>query len=149
MLRFLYLNIYNFVLVFAGALALAIPLQLISKWFWILKGIAALYFFGQAINLFSTWQDKLIKREILIGKNKNEFRPDTFEIFMQAPCGRLLVRSVLSELGKSHEYKNLLKMKKPLLINIRDCCKPVETSVFVNEEALYKDKIMREDEVIS
>jgi len=148
MLRFLYLNFYNFVLILSGALALAVPLQLISKWFWILKGIAALYFFGQAINLFSTWPDKVVKREILIGKNKSEFRPDTFEIFMQAPCGRLLVRSVLSELGKSHEYKNLLKLKKPLFDNIKECCKPVETSIYVNEEALYKDKIMS-DEVIS
>jgi len=133
MRRFLYLNIYSFVLVFSGALALLIPLYLISKWFWILQGIAALVLFAQGIKMFYTWDDKRIKWEVLLNRNREEFRPDTFEQFIQAPCGRLLAKSVLAELGKSNEYKNLLKMKKPLLTSCKENCTPVKTVVFVNE----------------
>ena len=80
------------------------------------------------------WEDKKIKREILVKKNKEEFRHDTFEVFMQAPCGRLIVRSVLAEIGKKSEYKNLLHMKKPLLTTMKESCTPVRTTVYINEE---------------
>ena len=50
-----------------------------------------------------------------MGKNKNEFRPETFKAFMQMPCGRLLTKAVLKDLGKKSEYKNLIKYKTPFL----------------------------------
>jgi len=134
MLRFLYLNIYSFILVFSGALALAIPLYLISKWFWIPQGIIALYFFSTGSKLFSTWDDKKAKITILLNKNKDEFRPDTFKQFMEAPCGRLVAKVVLADLGKSHEYKDLLKMKKPFLTALKESCTPVKAVVYINEE---------------
>ena len=134
MRRFLYINIYNFLLVFAGTFVLLLPFYKINKYIFIVQSIIALYLLITARNLFATWDDKKTKIKILIGKNREEFRPDTFEVFMQYPCSRLLVRHVLSELGKSHEYKNLLKFKKPLLTNIIESCTPVKTVVYINED---------------
>jgi hypothetical protein len=84
--------------------------------------------------LFSTWEDKKLKIDILIQKNQNEFRPDTFSVFMQAPCGRLLTRQVLRDLRKQHEYKSLLKLQKPLRERLRDNCTPVKTIIYINKD---------------
>ena len=130
------MNIYSFVPVFAGTLVLLLPFYKINKYIFIVQVIIAFCLFIFAVKLFSVWEDKKIKRQVLLGKNRDKFRPDTFEIFMQAPCGRLIVRSVLSELCKSGEYKNLLKLKKPVLIAMKENCKPVKTAVYINEDAL-------------
>ena len=135
MLRFLYLNIYSLLLVLAGALAFLLPFYRINAWILVIQGIIAIKLWLVAGKLFLTWDDKKVKREILVGKNRDQFRPDTFDVFMQAPCGRLLVRSVLAELGKSNEYKNLLKLKKPLLTALKENCTPAKTVIYINEEA--------------
>lgn len=132
--RFLYLNIYSFILVFAGILVIFLPFYMISKWILIPQGIIALYLFYTGCKLFSTWDDKKAKIAILLGKNKDEFRPDTFKQFMEAPCGRLVVRIVLAELGKSHEYKALLIMKKPFFVLLKENCTPTEAVVYINED---------------
>ena len=137
--RFLYLNIYSFLLVCAGILVILLPFYKISKWILIAQGIIALYLFITGCRLFSTWDDKKAKIVILLGKNKDEFRPDTFEVFMQAPCGRLVVKTVLADLGKSHEYRNLLKLKKPFLENIKENCRPTKAVIYINEEALKRE----------
>jgi len=134
MSRFLYLNIYSFLLTGAGILTLAAPFYSISKWTLVVQVILSLYLLAMSGKLFSTWEAKKKEIEILVKRNKDEFRPDTFEVFMKAPCGRLVVRSVLSELGKQNEYKNLLKMKRPLLTEIKENCAPVKSVVYINEE---------------
>jgi len=141
MLRFLYLNIYSFLCIIAGILVVLLPFYKISKWILIAQGIIALFLLVTGCNLFATWDDKKKKIAILLGKNKDEFRPDTFEVFMQAPCGRLVVREVLADLGKSHEYRNLLKFKKPFLVSLKDDCTPTEAIIYINEE-YYKEKIV-------
>jgi len=133
--RFIYLNIYSFLLVLAGILALAIPFYKFTKWTLLVQAIAALKLFEIAYKLFLTYEDKLTKINILTGKNKTEFRPDTFSIFMQAPCSRLVAYYVLIMLDKTYEYKNLLKLKKSFLENLKDNCTASETVVFINEEA--------------
>jgi len=140
MLRFLYLNIYSFLCIIAGILVISLPFYKINKWILIAQGIITLYLLVTGCNLLSTWDDKKKKIAILLGKNKDEFRPDTFEVFMQAPCGRLVVKAVLADLGKSHEYRSLLKLKKPFLESIKDNCTPKETIIYINEE-YYKEKI--------
>ena len=110
------------------------PFYMISKWILIPQGIIALYLFYTGCKLFSTWDDKKAKIAILLGKNKDEFRPDTFKQFMEAPCGRLVVRIVLAELGKSHEYKALLIMKKPFFVLLKENCTPTEAVVYINED---------------
>jgi hypothetical protein len=96
--------------------------------------IAAIKIFMTAGKLFLAWEDKKIKIEILKKKNMDEFRPDTFGVFMQAPCGRLIVRQVLMDLHKPNEYKSLLKLRKPLAERLRGNCMPAKTVVYINED---------------
>jgi len=98
--------------------------------------IIAIKIWHVAAKLFSTYEDKKRKREILINRNRDNFRPETFDVYMQAPCGRLIVRSVLSELGKTSEYKNLLKRKKPFWALLKENCVPAKTIIYINEEVI-------------
>lgn len=132
--RFLYLNTYSFFLLFCGIITVLIPLFKVSKPLIIPQVLIALLFIKQAAQLFSTWKDKKIKYEILIGKNKNGFRPDSFKIFMQAPCGRLLAKAVLKDLGLKQEYKNLLVYREPLSVSIKNGCISQETKIYINED---------------
>jgi len=134
MSRFLYLNIYSFLLAGAGILALTAPFYLLSKWTLIAQILIAFYFLTMSGHLFSAYKNKIKEIDILIKRNREEFRPDTFEVFMQAPCGRLIVRSVLSDLDKREEYKNLRNLKKPLIVQIKQYCAPVKSVVYINEE---------------
>jgi hypothetical protein len=142
MLRFLRLNIYSFLIVCAGILALAAPFHRLGRWILVIQALAAVKLFMIAGSLFSGWPDKKLKIEILKKKNKDEFRPDTFSVFMQAPCGRLVARQVLTDLHREGEYKSLLKLRKPLLERLRGNCMPIETVVYINEEEgkLFEEK---------
>jgi hypothetical protein len=132
-LRFLFLNTYAFLIIGAGILALAAPFYSITRWTLVIQAIASVKLFMIAGKLFSAWPDKKLKMEILRKKNQEEFRPDTFSVFMQAPCGRLVARQVLKDLHKQGEYESLLKLRKPLLERLRNNCAPVKTVVYLNE----------------
>jgi hypothetical protein len=134
--RFLYLNIYSFLLVCAGILALILPFYSITKWTLVVQGIVAIKLFFISGKLFSTWNEKKREIDLLVNRNKKEFRPDTFEVFMQAPCGRLVVHEALRELNIQREYKTLLKLQKPLLERLRNNCTPSKTAIFINEESV-------------
>ena len=134
--RFVYLNAYAFLLFFCGTITALLPLFKVSKWLIVPQIFVVLICFKQAFQLFSTWNDKKIKYEILMGKNRKEFRPDSFEVFMQAPCGRLLTMAVLKDLGIRQRYKELLAYKKPLDLSIKDGCAKQETKIFINEDFL-------------
>jgi hypothetical protein len=133
-LRFLYLNAYSFLIIFAGILTLAVPFYIVSRWTLIIQIIVAIKLFVIAGRLFLTWDDKKLKIEILKKKNQNEFRPDTFNVFMQAPCGRLIVHQVLWDLNKHKEYKSLLKLRKPLLERLQNNCMTSKTVIYINED---------------
>jgi hypothetical protein len=133
-LRFLYLNIYSFLIICAGILLLIVPFYKINRWTLVVQAIIAIKLFMIAGRLFSTWEDKNRKTSVLIKRNQDEFRPDTFSVFMQAPCGRLIVHQVLWDLHKQDEYKKLLKLQKPLLERLRNNCKPVKTVVYINKD---------------
>jgi hypothetical protein len=113
---------------------LVLPFYKITLWTLIVQGLIAIYLFNISWKLFSTYNDKLVKIKILLGKNKNKFRPETFKVFMQAPCSRLMVRHVLKTMNKRYEYKNLLKLKKPFIENVRLGCTQTETVIYFNEE---------------
>jgi len=134
--RFLYLNIYSFLIVCAGILTLILPFYLITKWTLIAQGIIAIKLFLISGKLFSTWDAKKREIDLLVKRNKNEFRPDTFEIYMQAPCGRLVVHEALRDLNMREEYKTLLKLQKPLLERLRNNCTSSKTVIFINEDYL-------------
>ena len=119
MSKFLYINIYAFLIVFAGILTLILPFYLITKWILIAQGITAISLFLISGKLFSTWNAKKREIDLLINRNKNEFRPETFEVFMQNPCGRLVVHEALKELNIQREYKTLLKLQKPIFKRLK------------------------------
>jgi len=142
-LRFLYLNIYSLLLVMVGVVILLIPFYKINIWLIIIQIIATIKLLMIGGKLFSTWNDKKRMINILLSKNRKEFKPETFSEYMQAPCGRLVVKVVLKELGKSNEYKNLLKLKKPFWRNVRENCRPTKMVIYINET--YINSIKKED----
>lgn len=65
-------------------------------------------------------------------RNENTFRPDTFTEYMQAPCGRLLVKIVLKDLNQTDKYKILKKLKQPLIKTLKKSCKKQKTVIYTN-----------------
>ena len=102
----------------------------------ILQVAASLFFVIQAVKLFSAWQDKKIKYKILMERNKNEFHPETFKIFMQAPCGVLLTKVVLKDLNLKERYSEVKIYKKSFFGLIKDGCinKTQETKIYINKD---------------
>jgi hypothetical protein len=133
-LRFLYLNVYSFLIVCTGILTLIAPFYRISRWIFVIQAIVAIKLFTIAGKLFSAWKDKERKIDILIKRNQDGFRADTFSVFMQAPCGRLIVRQALKDLRMPGEYKGLLKLRKPLLERLRSNCTPVKTVIYIHKD---------------
>ena len=132
--RFVYLNAYAFLLACCGMAVILIPLFKISKWLLVPQIIVGLFCMEQSYQLFSTWKDKKRKYEILIGKNKDCFRPDSFKKFVQAPCGRLLTKAVLKDLGIREKYKELLVYKIPFFDFVKQNCVKQETKIYINED---------------
>lgn len=113
---------------------LSIPFFKISFWILAVQGIIAIKLFATGFNMISAYGEKKRKIILLVKKNRDTFRPETFAIFMQAPCGRLIVQAALSDMEKSNEYKNLLCYKKPLLSMLKENCFPQKTYIYVNED---------------
>lgn len=134
--RYLYLNTYSFLLLICGIIVALIPFYKISKWLIIPQLAVSLFFVMKSMKLFSTWQDKKIKYKILVEKNKNEFHPETFKIFMQAPCGVLLTKVVLKDLGLKERYSEVKIYKKTFFDFIKDGCanKNQKTKIYINKD---------------
>ncbi len=96
--------------------------------------ILSLLFLKPSIRLFSSWKDKQREYSILIGKNNKEFRPESFKIFMQAPCGRLLTKALLKDLNMENRYKELLVYKLSFFASLKSNLKPQKTSIYINED---------------
>lgn len=132
--KFFYLNTYSFLLLLCGIIILLFPFFRLNKLLIILQVTISFVFFYHSMRLFSTYKDKLKKCDILIKKNFKEFKPESFKVFMQAPCGRLVTKTVLKELGKIDKYKSLLIYKESLLISAKNNCKHSKTSIYINED---------------
>lgn len=132
--RFIYLNAYAFLLMFMGIGIALIPLYNISLWFVAMQAIAFYVCEKNAFRIFRSWKDKKRKYRLLMERNSTEFRPETFSEYIQAPCGRLLVKIVLKDMNESGRYGSLLKMKKPFKENLKAGCRPVKTTVYIREE---------------
>lgn len=110
--RYLYLNFWAFILLFSGIGLAFLP---IYKWgvaAIVSQVVAVLFIERGAINIFHTWGDKKRKYTVLVERNSAGLRPDTFDEYMAAPCGRLLVKVVLHDIGLSCKYKELRKRRR-------------------------------------
>lgn len=136
--RFVYLNSYAYLLLFAGIGIAFIPLYRVH-WILAIPHIAVvLVLVDSAIKILSRWKSKKRSYNILIERNREEICIDSFKEYMQAPCGRLLVRVVLTDLGKKEEYRTLKKKFIPTLREhfkmIKKAMKPQRTVIYIAGE---------------
>ena len=109
-----------------------LPLWLIH-WAYIFLQIAVAYpFFKNGVRILSAWDAKMREYHILMERNKDGFNPESFAKFMEAPCGRLLVKVVLNDLGYSDKYKSLKVYQKSFVHFLRhDMCQRTKTTVHI------------------
>jgi len=131
--RFMYLNAYAFLLLLVGTGIALIPCYEVGWWLVAIQVIGAIVCLRVAWRIFATWNDKKRKYDLLMQRNANEWRPDTFNEFMHAPCGRLLTILVLKDMGHPERYKELKRMGKPLWQQMKENCGKQETRVWINE----------------
>lgn len=132
--RFLYLNAYAFLLAFGGIGIAFIPCYLVHWMLVVLQIILVLICEKNAVRIFRSWKDKQRKYDVLMQRNMTEIRPDTFSEYVQAPCGRLLIKIVLADLHQQDTYKNILKLKQPLWKTLKTSCKTQKTVVYINDK---------------
>lgn len=127
--RFLYLNFYALLLLFVGGGIAFIPLYKISWWLVVLQAAVIIPCLKGGIKILSSWKDKKRKYYMLMQRNAEGIRPETFIPFMQAACGRLLVRIVLKDLGEEDKFKSLKPLTKPLPERCKESCRPQKTVI--------------------
>lgn len=132
--RFLYLNTYAFLLVFGGIGIACVPVGRLSLWWVLPQGIGVTACWWNAVRIFRSWQDKKRQYRLLSVRNAVAIRPDTFKDFMQAPCGRLLVRIVLKDLGREAAWNDLCRLQLPLRQRLREGCRKQKTIVRITNE---------------
>lgn len=107
------LNLWAFLLDGLGVLLLVSGTGvawLTEIWWWIFPfAILGFIPLKEGLRIHSTTPAKLKSFAVLLGKNRRELRPESFRIFLKAPCGRIIVREVLGELGKKQEYSQIKK----------------------------------------
>ena len=119
--RYIYLNTYAFLLLFAAIGVGCLPLyRLENGWYIALQVVVALMFLSYALKIFKTFKAKKKRYARLMEANAQQF----------VPCGRLLVRVVLTDLGKREAYRDLKKLKAPLKTRLHDACVPKKTIVY-------------------
>lgn len=137
--RFIYLNAYALLLLLGGAGFAIIPLFDNAVWVIVVKVVVGAVCLKGAFSILSGWNDKKRKYEVLMTRNRETLRPDTFKEYMEAPCGRLLTRVVLKDLGQADQYKMLWKMYHiPYWKHLKNECKPKKTVVYVNSDFVKK-----------
>lgn len=130
--RYVFLNSYAFLLLAMGIGMACLPLHVYSRhWLW-LQVPFCIFCFYEACRILQSWQDKKRKYNILIERNTPVFRPDTFNEYMQAPCGRLLTLLVLKDLGILNEYTQLKSLQKHIWQITAADCRPQKTRVYIN-----------------
>lgn len=127
--RFFYLNTYAFLLLLAGVGIGMLPIYTYSLWGVLPQAVVCLLCLYESARIFSSWQDKKRKYRVLMQRNAEKIRPDTFAEYMQAPCGRLLVRVVLVDLRCPEQYRQLQALRKPWRDTWRENCRPKKTVI--------------------
>lgn len=131
--RYLYINLYAFLLILLGGGILITPLYRLNPYWLALQlpfTIACIQF---AYNILSKWNAKKRRYRKLMETNRETFDPLSFYEYMQAPCGRLLVKLVLTDLGMSEQYRNLKSLQEPWWKNLKGCCKRKKTVIIIKK----------------
>lgn len=108
--RYLYVNLYAWVLLAGAAAIAALPLYLISLWLIIPQGAAVLGMSIFAIKILMQFRHKQREYELLMERNGETLRPDSFWCYADVPCGRLLMWLVLKDLGYDRDtFRSIVK----------------------------------------
>ena len=133
--RFIYLNIYAYLLLIIGVGISFLHLYEIHWLLLVIQIIAVVILLNVSIKIFKSWASKKRSYTVLMERNRNGIREETFKEYMLAPCGRLLVKIVLSDLGERHQYKRLRKIYSMTLSNliqaVKESRKPKRTVVYI------------------
>ena len=132
--RFVYINTYAFMLLFLCIGIMVISFVFCSGIIFIICLLAGLFCLQMAIKIFSSWPGKIRHYNKLMESNTPVFSPDSFKDYIQAPCGCLLTRVVLKDLGKTYQYSNLCKLRPPLRERIRSACEPHNTVIYIRDK---------------
>ncbi len=133
--RFNYLNIYAYLLLIMGVGISFLPLYKVHWLLLVAQIITVIAMLHVSVKIFNSWGSKKRSYAVLMERNRNGVREETFKEYMLAPCGRLLVKIVLTDLGERHQYKKLSKMYSITLSNcinaVKESRKPKRTVVYV------------------
>jgi hypothetical protein len=138
--RYIYLNSYALFLLAVGGGILLFPGWIYSWWITLPQVIISYPFLKTGIDILSRWESKKREYRLLIERNKKEFNPSSFELYMGAPCGRLLVKTVLKDLGYSDKYDSLKIYKRTICYFIREdlCNKRQKVVVYTLNDNISK-----------
>lgn len=129
--RFFYLNAYAFLLLFVGGGIGCLIFFVHPLWLRLILGVFCLLCLYESSRIFGSWHDKKRKYNVLMQRNAQGLRPETFREYMNAPCGRLLVRIVLTDMQRQEEYAGLLSLRRSWRENLKDGCNPRKTVIYI------------------
>ncbi|MDE6297688.1 MAG: hypothetical protein K2L89_07545, partial [Muribaculaceae bacterium] len=87
-----------------------LPLYKITSWLIIPQTAGALGMTVFAIRIMMQFPRKRREYKLLMERNYDSLRPDSFWCYADAPCGRLLMWLVLKDLGYDRStYRNIVK----------------------------------------
>ena len=112
MLLWLFLNFYFYVLALLGGAATWIIVSGWCHFAWFgLVPLVYLAFIGWVggVGVAFSYPVKLRMYRILVQRNKDGFRLETFRNFVDAPCHRLVVRAALLKNGQGGHYREVMR----------------------------------------
>lgn len=106
------INAYALLLDAVGLMLLALAVMLLQNWFVAavssaLLGVGLVY---GGMGVHSTYDEKRRIYSVLLKRNAQAVRLDTFRDFMSVPCHRLVVRMVLHRLNCDSEYETVKRL---------------------------------------
>ena len=104
MLLFIFINSFAFLLLGLAVFIGYIPINVLLV---ILKYSCSLLCVIAAVNIFSQWKRKKRMIEILLKRNKDEFKIESFTNYMETFCSQLVVIYVLKKLKRLDALKGL------------------------------------------
>ena len=105
------INIYAILLDVLGCITFAMAFLLLRTWLvaTILCCIVAIFILYGGVGVHSTYPEKCRIYAILIRRNSNGVKEESFKDFLSVPCHRVIVRMVLHELHQSTKYSEIKK----------------------------------------
>ena len=112
-----------------------LPLYKVHWLLLVVQIITVIVLLNISIKIFRNWGRKKRSYAVLMERNRDGIREETFKEYMSAPCGRLLVKIVLSDLNERQQYKKICKTYSITFSNfikaVKESWKPKRTVVYI------------------